>query len=180
LSEAPPPLSRSVRVSEVPPGGLSFRVTTSEAERRAIAETHHIDALHEMTAEVRLSPVPGGGFDLSGTVRGRMTRTCIVTLEPFEATVEEPVEARFMPPPPSARRKAEVEIDVYYDEADPPEPIVNGSADIGPILSEYLALGLDPYPRAPGVAFESAAPADEPPPNPFAVLAAARKRPETR
>lgn len=171
MSEDAAPLSRLVRVSDITPGGLPLALTTSAAERRAVADAYGIDALHEMTAELRLSPVPGGGFDLTGTVRGRMTRTCGVTLEPFETVVDETVEARFMPPAPASRRKADVEIEVHYDEADPPEPIVNGMADIGAIVAEYLALGLDPHPRAPGVEFAAAAPAEEPARNPFAVLA---------
>jgi hypothetical protein len=165
-----PPLSRTVRVSEITAGGLALRISTSEAERRALAEAYGIDALHDVSAEVALSPVPGGGFDLTGLVRARMTRTCTVTLEPFEAELEEPIEARFMPAASAPRRKAEVEIEIAYDEADPPEPIVNGTADIGPIVAEFLALGLDPYPRAPGVAFESAVPEAEARPNPFAAL----------
>ena len=58
---------------------------------------------------------------------------------------------------------------------DPPDPIVDGKIDLGALAAEFLALGLDPYPRKPGVAF------DPPEPqggrdSPFAALAEPKKK----
>ncbi len=39
------------------------------------------------------------------------------------------------------------------EQPDPPDPIVNGRIDLGQLAAEFLALGLDPYPRKPGVEF---------------------------
>ena len=36
---------------------------------------------------------------------------------------------------------------------EPPDEIVNGQIDLGALTAEFLALGLDPYPRKPGVDF---------------------------
>jgi hypothetical protein len=53
------------------------------------------------------------------------------------------------------------------DEA--PEEIESTRYDVaGPVLEEF-SLAIDPYPRAPGVAYEP--PPDEKPESPFAVLA---------
>jgi hypothetical protein len=38
-------------------------------------------------------------------------------------------------------------------EYEPPDEIVNGQVDLGALTAEFLALGLDPYPRKPGVDF---------------------------
>ena len=38
-------------------------------------------------------------------------------------------------------------------EYEPPDEIVNGQIDLGAITAEFLVLGLDPYPRKPGVDF---------------------------
>ncbi len=35
-----------------------------------------------------------------------------------------------------------------------PEPLVDGIVDLGALATEFLILGLDPYPRKPGAAFE--------------------------
>ena len=42
---------------------------------------------------------------------------------------------------------------VLLDGEDAPDPIVDGKIDLGALAAEFLALGLDPYPRKPGVAF---------------------------
>ena len=39
-------------------------------------------------------------------------------------------------------------------DEDEPDPIVDGRIDIGALAAEFFALGLDPYPRKAGVAFE--------------------------
>ena len=55
------------------------------------------------------------------------------------------------------------------EEDDLPDPIVNGRIDIGAVTAEFLALGLDPYPRKPEVDF--AYQEDSGRENPFAALA---------
>ena len=62
------------------------------------------------------------------------------------------------------------DIEVLLNEADPPEPIVDGAIDLGGITLEFLALALDPYPRKPGASFESSA-GDTGIESPFAALA---------
>ena len=54
-----------------------------------------------------------------------------------------------------------------------PDVYRDGRIDLGAIVAEHLALGLDPYPRSPGVAFDGHI-EDDPAadPSPFAALAA--------
>ena len=66
--------------------------------------------------------------------------------------------------------KGETETFSIADE-DEPDPIIEGKIDVGALAAEFFALGLDPYPRKPGVEFVALAespPAD----SPFAALAA--------
>jgi hypothetical protein len=42
---------------------------------------------------------------------------------------------------------------VEFEGEDLPDPIVAGRIDLGALVAEFLALGLDPYPRKPGVEF---------------------------
>jgi hypothetical protein len=54
------------------------------------------------------------------------------------------------------------------------EPLIGGSVDLGALATEFLILGLDPYPRKPGAIFQP--PMDlEPEEGPFAALAALKK-----
>ena len=54
-------------------------------------------------------------------------------------------------------------------EYEPPDEIVNGQIDLGALTAEFLALGLDPYPRKPGVDFSYQDAPDEKD-SPFAAL----------
>ena len=54
---------------------------------------------------------------------------------------------------------------------EPPEPIINGAIDLGALATEFLILGLDPYPRKPGVSFDKPVETDDPQDHPFAALA---------
>jgi hypothetical protein len=57
---------------------------------------------------------------------------------------------------------------------DAPEPLVGNAIDLGAIATEFLILGLDPYPRRPDVVFETP-PAGDEPAHPFAALAGLKK-----
>jgi hypothetical protein len=71
-------------------------------------------------------------------------------------------------------------LDLSPTDLDPPDPIIGGVIDLGQVVAEQLVLALDPFPRAPGAAFDSPAdaPAAEgtPTPGPFAALAALRQK----
>ena len=57
------------------------------------------------------------------------------------------------------------------------EPLIDGVVDLGALATEFLILGIDPYPRKPGAVFE-APPTGEPFAGPFAGLAALQKKPQ--
>ncbi len=59
---------------------------------------------------------------------------------------------------------------------DQPEPLIGGMLDLGAIATEFLILGIDPYPRKAGVEFAPPKVEDDAP-HPFAALAALKKRP---
>jgi hypothetical protein len=60
-----------------------------------------------------------------------------------------------------------------YEE--PPEPLVGGQLDLGALATEFLILGIDPYPRKPGAEF-AAPKAEDGGEHPFAALEALKKR----
>ncbi len=92
---------------------------------------------------------------MRGEVVAGWCRPARSALEPFESELREPVDLA-VPAEAEAegwrrrkRRKAEIELDLA--DEDPPELIEDGRIDLGAVAAEFLALGLDPYPRKPGV-----------------------------
>ena len=141
------PLSRLVDVSNVPPRGLNVRVEATDEECAALARDFKLPAIRTLSAEYHIT-ASAKGVHVAGSVRAAITQICVVTLDPFDSTVEEQVEVDFAE---SAGMPAEPPTEMH--EYEPPDEIVNGQVDLGALTAEFLALGLDPYPRKPGVDF---------------------------
>ena len=168
-----PLLSRPVPVAEITPGGLVVTVTPTPAEREALAAFNSLVAVSAMAASVRLR-AEGTGVRITGEVSAEVVQTCVVSMEPFEAALREPIDVHFVAAETlEALRAARAAHPLDDDENSPDEPdaIEHGRIDVGLLVAEHLTLGLDPYPRKPGaVLVLPAAAAEEPPVSPFAVL----------
>ncbi len=155
------PFSRPVRVEALPKDGLAETIEANPAERAALAALNGLPAIGKLTATFTLRRAGRGGVRVSGHVRAEITQTCVVSLEPFDAIVDEPIDARFAPPTDAStarRGERDGETDtILLDGEDPPDPIIDGKIDLGALAAEFMALGLDPYPRRPGIAFEAPA-----------------------
>lgn len=164
----------TVLVAEIPPNGLHREIEASEAERQAIAALAGLRELPRLSASFDLHHTSGDQVIVTGQVRGTVGQTCVVTLEPLLNEIDEPVDVTFAPD--TGQMSLQDASDDEADEEelaveDPPEPIVNGTIDLGALATEFLVLGLDPYPRKAGAVFEPVlAPAD-PEDHPFAALA---------
>jgi hypothetical protein len=168
MSEHPPalPLSHPVRVETIRQRGTEIVVRTDESQFQAIAAMLGLASLEALEARYLLSR-NGERVKLEGRIAARLHQTCVVTLEPFPVKLDVPVKLDFAPEDEAGaayrrgeRDDAEIDIEVLLNEEDPPEPIVDGVIDLGAVTLEFLALALDPYPRKPGVSFDS--PAAEP------------------
>ncbi len=98
-------------------------------------------------------------------------RTVVVSLDPIEKNLVEPIDLVFTPDQQPGLGDIEDEASFSLSDAEPPEPLVGGAVDLGAIATEYFLLGIDPYPRKEGATFEAPAPGDVVA-NPFAALAA--------
>jgi hypothetical protein len=107
-------------------------------------------------------------------VSALLGQTCVVTLEPIESDLEEVVDLVFTPQAADAATETET-ISPRADDEEPPEPLVGGKLDLGAIATEFLLLGIDPYPRKPGAEFEPVKAGDGKA-KPFAALEALKKQ----
>jgi uncharacterized metal-binding protein YceD (DUF177 family) len=153
------PFARRVRVESIPSDGLEQTIEASEAERAALAKRDGLPAIGRLVATFVLRRVGRGMVRVRGEVHVEATQTCVVSLEPFEVTLNEPIDVRFAAPagegarrgaPPAATAEA---VAFAMDDEDAPDPIVDGQIDLGALAAEFMLLGLDPYPRKPGVEF---------------------------
>jgi len=170
------PFSRVIRVDTLPKDGETVTIEASPSEREALAAFLGLPSIEALSATLMVKRAAKGGARVIGTVHGELTQTCVVTLEPFPAAVEEEVDVRFAPRDEDreARRPADEPEAFSMTDDDEPDPIVDGKIDLGALAAEFFALGLDPYPRKPGVEFvQSSEPEAEA--TPFAVLRGAKK-----
>jgi Large ribosomal RNA subunit accumulation protein YceD len=166
------PWHATVAVADVPEEGLHRELEASEAEREAIARLAGLRELPRLGASFDLVNAGGGNIRVTGRVQASAGQTCVVTLEPLTNELDEEVDVVFSSETaPPAAAKAEDDDDDGMAE-DPPEPIVNGTIDLGVLATEFLMLGLDPYPRKAGAVFEPVIAAVDPADHPFAALGA--------
>lgn len=155
------PLSRPYLADDLrDTAGDDIVISADEAELKALAQANGIVAVRAFEARFRIVP-EGRVLHLKGEVRAAITQTCVVTLEDFDSTIREEIDARFAPEErmPEAKggsqRQRETNLSDEGLETDPPEAIADGKIDLGGVAAEFFTLGLDPYPRKPGAEFET-------------------------
>ena len=175
ISGAPPEFSRPVDITRLHKPEL-HEIEASETERRALAERFGVTEIGRLGARLTVRPVAGGPLiRVSGTFEAEVEQPCVVTLEPVRAVVADELEIEFGPS--DSQPSGDLE---GVDEVDLPEPLEGDTIDLGEITAQFLSVGIDPYPRTPGIELgrqsfgvdqaqngaESGAASD----NPFAVL----------
>jgi uncharacterized metal-binding protein YceD (DUF177 family) len=177
MDKAAHPWSVPVTVEEIPETGLHLELEAPDAVRTAVARLANVREVSRLSAAFDLKR-RGAGVQVDGQVSGRVGQTCVVTLEPIENDVTEPVGLRFAPEAPMAADDPETAGDLAaaLTDEEPPEPLIGGKVDLGAIATEFLMLGIDPYPRKPGVQF-TAPEVKDTGANPFAALEALKKGP---
>lgn len=171
------PWSVPVSLHDIPEAGRHFALTADAATRNAIAQAAGLRALPRLEASFDVTRRGSGGLHLAGRVSATVGQDCVVTLDPIDNQVEEAVDLIFSPaataPVSEGSRKRVLEV-TPDDDAAEVEPLVNDMIDLGAIATEFLLLGIDPYPRKPEAVFEAPASQAEAE-HPFAALASLRK-----
>jgi uncharacterized metal-binding protein YceD (DUF177 family) len=124
--------------------------------RTKIAHFAGLNSLASFVAELKLKPKHDGSVLVTGHLEAEVEPICVVTLEPFADHVSEEIEATFAPEDVIARLVEKLAAEDDEDSEGTPElpdAIVNGAIDPAALAVEFLILGLDPYPRKPGVDF---------------------------
>jgi uncharacterized metal-binding protein YceD (DUF177 family) len=163
-----------VALADVPETGRQFDLVADERARSALARALDLRALPRLEASFTVNRRGRDGLHVAGEVSATVSQTCVVSLEPLDSEVVEQVDLVFEPARQAQAGAAE---DLAKQADEGPETLEGGIVDLGAVATEFLILGIDPYPRKPGAVF-SPAPASttEGADHPFAGLAALKAR----
>jgi uncharacterized metal-binding protein YceD (DUF177 family) len=170
----PDPWRVPLMVAQIPEVGVHRDIEADAPVRAAMAKVGSLREVLSASASLDVMPSGGGRFHVAGRVRARIGQTCVVTLDPIESDIDEPIDLTFAPLEQIPQLSDLVDDAAESDEEipDPPEPIVNGVIDLGRLATDALLLAIDPYPRKPGAVFEPLVEAADPEDHPFAALKA--------
>lgn len=171
-----PPFSYLVKVGGVSHNPIEVHVEADARELKALAVLWKVLDVGALTADLKVRRWKKDGVKVFGTVHARISQACVVTLDPVQSDIDEEIDQIFVPEGSVLARipaNDEGEMIIDPDGPDLPETFIGDAIDVGAIVAEFAAMGIDPYPRKPGVEFEphtENSAGTEAKPSPFAVL----------
>jgi uncharacterized metal-binding protein YceD (DUF177 family) len=163
------------RLNEIPAAGLSVSREATEAERVQLAADLPLVSCEALAVEYRIKPAGRDRYALTGRLTAEITQSCVVTLDPVPARLDEPIDCKFVPAALIPDGQDEEQEVLSIEDL---EPIDNGWIDVGRIVFEVFASGLDPYPRSEDAQWQppESDGSDAPEAGPFAALADLKKK----
>ncbi len=155
-----PEFHRPLSLDRIGTLGLDMTVEAKPAECAALAERMNLPAVLTLSCVFHLIRESRDKVLARGGLRATITQVCVVSLEEFDATIEEVFQVRFVP--------AGEESEDVDPESDDEIPFEGNIVDLGEAAAEQLGLALDPYPRMPGMEMPEIE--EDPEPHPFAAL----------
>ena len=174
MTTAERPWSATVRLEEIGETGRHVELEASEPVRAALAKPAGVDAIERLVARFNLTRRGRDKVHVSGEVSGTVRQSCVLTLDPIVNEINEPMDLTFAPPPEQVDKTPKIDLDAPSSDDDV-EPLIGNAVDLGLVTTEFFILGIDPYPRKPGVSFDGPKAASDPESHPFARLAALQK-----
>ncbi len=171
------PWTAPVRLDDIPPEGREVVLVADAPVRDLVAREAGLVGIPRLDARFTLQRRGHEAVHVEGDVIATIEQTCGITLEPLTNEVNEHVDLVFSAAAVRASEPPDVDVPVGSSSNDTPEPLVGGAVDLGALAVEFLLLGIDPFPRKPGVEF-SRPPEDAAGSSPFAVLAKLKDRGE--
>lgn len=150
ISSQTPEFSRLIAAEGIAPDKTRHEpVEATKDECAALAKRLELRQLDNLKAAMDIRRVSGGdAIKISGKFSADVVQACVVSLQDVPDRIEASFETFFT----TEQGKTSKEIEfVFNDDENTPEQIVNGMIDLGEIVTQYLSLELNPYPRAPGV-----------------------------
>ena len=183
ISDPIPELSRVVMLNdpeEAQPLKLSIEATDDQLA--ALGKRLELIGLPALSGEITVIRLGPQRVRVHVKYRADVIQSCVVTLEPIPATIEESFTQEFLCESEGGNRSTVADQGVVWVEPDDEAEILESDhLDVGELLVQYLSLALDPYPRKEGTSFSGFKTDEGGPKSAFAALGeikreAARKR----
>jgi len=165
--------TRPIRAGHIKDAPQEHVLVAGPEVRAELAQRFGLPEIALLRGEFKLQHERSGVIAAQLRMQAKVTQTCVVTLEPFEARIEETSALRFVPAASLPESEGE-ELDPETLDGPDEIPYTGDLIDLGAALAEQLALALDPYPRKPGAKLPAEYLDEQE--NPFAVLKA--RKPE--
>lgn len=163
------PFSHPYNLNRLGQAGDEVSFCATDEDQAALARFTDILRVDRFAARIVLRKPAANRFQLDFTLEADIVQACVVSLADVASHIERRFSRELHFDPALKRAKDRPEED-FLQEDDKPEEIDSLHYDLAAPLIEEFVLAIDPYPRAPGVAFEAPKEAQDSPENPFAVL----------
>jgi uncharacterized metal-binding protein YceD (DUF177 family) len=171
LNTTASPLEHFTDLGRLSEAGEEIVLAPSGEVLARLAAWADLVSVEKFTAKIELTRKSTGNFHYDATIEADLTQSCVVTLEPVKAHVAHHFTRELHLSRMTRHPQIGSEmLAAGAGDDEVPEELESPHYDVaGPVLEEF-SLALDPYPRAPGAAFESPGAPDAEADNPFAVL----------
>ena len=156
MSDQPPPLERLYDLNRLSEAGYEAAIELGPDELAKLARWADVVGVNRFEGRVSLTRLSSTRFNYSAHLEADIVQACTVTLEPVSASLS----LDFMRELHLVRQVKKMvdfsgELSPAAGGDDVPEEIDNTRFDLAAPLLEEFSLAIDPYPRAPGVAFDA-------------------------
>jgi len=160
-----PEWSHIFNVDDLENKPLTLEIAPDQAHYDRLVRRLGVLSLKDVQAKLKIKRIAGSAsIHIKGDLSACVTQECVISAEPVESVVNETFEAWYGDNDAAISltkkrqekllEKGHTEIPLV-EEQDDPEPIINGAIDVGELVTQYLSLGITPYPRAEGASHES-------------------------
>ena len=170
MSENEFPISHLFELGRLSQAGSEVFIAPSPEDLARIARWADVEAVSSLNAKIDLRKLSPTRYVFDALLIADIVQGCVVTLEPLRSHIERNFARELVLTPSSQRAEKEIAVEVSPLDDDGREEIASLRYDLAVPVLEELALAIDPYPRAPGVAFEPPAGQADSPNRPFEAL----------
>ena len=165
------PLERPFNLGNLGRVGAEIVVTPPAAELKRLAHWAGVSEVESFNATVSLKRLSSTRFSYDAELEAKIVQDCVVTLQAVRSVLSRRIHRDLhLADRTHAPGSKEVVVDPTSPDDDVREEIASPRYDLAGPLLEELVLAIDPYPRAPGVAFQASPETEAVRTNPFAVL----------